>query len=220
MNNNGNLSTMIYEELKKDIIEMRLPPNTFILERQIAAKFSTSRTPVREAIKRLRQEGWLVGEVRCRNSVSDLNLTACREVFAVRAMIEKHALFETTAKGEGRPLAGKLDVKLNEMKSLKDDPIAMVRADLEFHYIMVEQVGNALLTKIWSSISDEVIRISIFAMDEQRKPERIIEEHEKLVEALWDHSPDLPAYFDNHMNEILSGLARCFEKRQPSKQEG
>lgn len=210
---NVNLSTIIYEGIKKDIIEMHLKPNSFILERQVANEYNTSRTPVREALKRLRQEGWIVGEDRCRNQVSDLNINACREIFAVRTMIENYSLTETFSKGEGRALAGKLDVELNKMKSLKDDPIALIRADLKFHYAIVEHVGNTLLSKMWSSMSDEIIRISIFAMDEQRKPDIIIKEHTELVEALWNHDPNLKEYLNNHMGQILNGLERCFENR-------
>ena len=220
MGSDVNLSTIIYENIKKDIIEMRREPDTYLLERQVAAEHNTSRTPVREAIKRLMQEGWLVGEDRCRTKISDLNLAACHDVFAVRMMIEHYALTETFSRGEGRALAGKLDVEMKKMASLEDDPIDFVRADVGFHSVIVEHIGNALLTKIWRSISDEIIRISIFAMDEQRQPEKIVLEHAKIVDALWNHAPDLLTTLDNHMNHILEGMERCFERRDGGKEAG
>lgn len=212
-----NLSTLIYEEVKKDIVEMRRMPGTYVLERQLAAEYNTSRTPVREAIKRLMQEGWLVGEDRCRSMVSELTDELCRDVFPVRNMIENYALSEAFAKGEGRSLAGKLDIEIRKMEALKDDPIALVRADLQFHTVIVEHAGNMILTRFWQSISDEVTRISIFAMDEQRQPDKIIEEHNRIVDALWNQNPDELVSLDCHMNLILDGLKRTLEKRKYTK---
>ncbi len=207
-----NLSNFIYEKVKNDIVEMRRVPGSFVLERRIAEEFSTSRTPVREALKRLMQEGWLVGEDRCRSRVSELTELRCREVFAVRNMIESHALNYTFEKCSCRALAGKLDMEIKKMENQKDDPIAFVHADLHFHTVIVEHVGNRILTRIWQSISDEIMRISIFSMDEERQPERIIAEHNSIMEALWNENPQELISLDRHMNLIMEGLARMLDK--------
>lgn len=208
----ANLSTLIYERIKEDIIEMRCLPGAFVLERQVAAEYNTSRTPVREAMKRLMQEGWLVGEDRCRLQVSMLTLDYCYDTFAVRTMIENYAMREIFAHKETRSLAGKLDVEMRKMCSLQDDVIAMVRADLDFHTVIIEHLANATLTKVWKSISYEIARIVIFAMDEERHPEVILKEHEKIVEALWDQRMDVIISLDAHMNGILKGIERTFKK--------
>ncbi|MDL2298226.1 GntR family transcriptional regulator [Synergistaceae bacterium OttesenSCG-928-D05] len=208
----ANLSTVIYDKIKDDIIEMRRLPDSFVLERQVAAEYETSRTPVREALKRLMQEGWLVGEDRRRLQVSQLTLAYCYDAFAVRTMIEKHAIREIFARGETRSLAGKLDAEMRKMDALKDDAIAMVRADLGFHTVIVEHLDNLLLTRVWRSISDEIARIVIFAMDEERHPDVILKEHRKIVEALWDQQTDIITSLDAHMNGILQGIERTFEQ--------
>lgn len=214
MKTDVNLSTQIYENVKKDIVEMRLKPGSYVIERQLSAEYNTSRTPVREAIKRLMQEGWLVGEDRCRSRVSELTDELCRDVFPVRNMIENYALSDTFTKGEARTLAGKLDIEIRKMKTLKNDPIAFIRADLRFHAIIVEHTGNMILTRFWQSISDEVTRIVIFAMDEQRQPDKIIEEHNRIVDALWNQNPDELVSLDCHMKLILDGLKRTLDKRK------
>ena len=57
-------------------------------------------------------------------------------------------------------------------------------------------------------------------MDEQRQPEKIVLEHAKIVDALWNHAPDLLMTLDNHMNHILEGMERCFERRDGEKEAG
>lgn len=208
----ANLSTLIYEHIKTDIIEMRRLPGAFVLERNVAAEYNTSRTPVREALKRLMQEGWLIGEDRRRLQVSTLTRDYCYQAFAVRTMVENYAMREIFARGETRALAGKLDVEMRKMRALQDDAIAMIRADLAFHSAIIEHLDNAFLTKIWSSISDEIARIVIFAMDEERHAEIILKEHEKIVEALWDQRTDVIASLTAHMDGILKGIDRTFER--------
>lgn len=208
----ANLSTLICERIKTDIIEMRRLPGAFVLERQVAAEYNTSRTPVREALKRLMQEGWLIGEDRRRLQVSTLTWDHCYQAFAVRTMVENYAMREIFARGETRALAGKLDVEMRKMRSLQDDAVAMIRADLAFHSAIIEHLDNAFLTKIWSSISDEIARIVIFAMDEERHAEIILKEHEKIVEALWDQRTDVIASLTAHMDGILKGIDRTFER--------
>lgn len=208
----ANLSTLIYDGIKEDIIEMRRLPDSFVLERQVATEYQTSRTPVREGLKRLMQEGWLVGEDRRRLQVSKLTLDYCYDTFAVRTMIENHAVREIFARGETRTLAGKLDVAMRKMCSLRNESIAMVRADLDFHTVIVEHVDNILLTRVWRSISDEIARIVIFAMDKERQPGVILKEHEKIVEALWNQQEDIIISLDEHMNEILKGIERTFKR--------
>ncbi|MDD4159618.1 MAG: GntR family transcriptional regulator [Synergistaceae bacterium] len=203
---------MIYEKVKNDIVDMKRPPKTFVLERQLAEEFSTSRTPVREAIKRLMQEGWLTGEDRCRSQVSELTELRCREVFAVRNMIENYALIDTFTKGNCRALAGKLDTEIKKMENLKNDPIAFVHADLNFHTVIVEHVGNGILSRIWQSISDEITRISIFSMDKERQPDIIIAEHNCIMQALWNENPQELISLDRHMKLIMDGLSRTLQK--------
>lgn len=214
INTDINLSNLIYQQIKNDIIEMRRFPGAFVLERQLADEFSTSRTPVREALKRLMQEGWLVGDDRCRSKVSELTETRCNEVFAVRSMIENYALSCTFIRGDCRVLAGKLDLEIKNMEKLKTRSIEFVKTDLRFHTTIIDHLGNSVLSRIWQSISDEITRISIFAMDEERRPDIILKEHYSIMQALWNENPTELISLDRHMNLIMDGLMRTLKIKQ------
>jgi DNA-binding transcriptional regulator YhcF (GntR family) len=68
-NQRQSISGKIFEDLKMGILELRFPPGSFISDRMIAQQEGVSRTPVREALKRLSQEGWIVWEERKRAMV-------------------------------------------------------------------------------------------------------------------------------------------------------
>ena len=66
------LSSMVYETIKEKIIKGELLPGCVLMERTLAEDFKISRTPVREALKRLLQEGWVVWEERRKAVVSEI----------------------------------------------------------------------------------------------------------------------------------------------------
>lgn len=209
-----NLSTRIYESLKKGIVELKFAPGSLLQERQLAEALGASRTPVREAIKRLVQEGWLVGEDRRRVVVKGLSLKSAKEVFEFRSMVEPFALSLAFKNGEARSLAGKLDLQIQKMASLREDRIAFIKADMVFHTLIVENTGNDLLIRIWKNISEEIIRIAIFSMDEARKTEVILSEHTEIVQALWEgRKESVLETLALHHRMILEGLERGLSQK-------
>jgi DNA-binding GntR family transcriptional regulator len=209
-----NLSTRIYESLKKSIVELKYAPGSLLQERQLAEALGASRTPVREAIKRLVQEGWLVGEDRRRVVVKALSLKSAKDVFEFRSMVEPFALTIAFEKGEARSLAGKLDFQIQKMASLRGDRISFIKADMVFHTLIVENTGNDLLTRIWKNISEEIIRIAIFSMDEARRTEIILSEHTEIVQALWEGRKDsVLEMLALHHRNILEGLERGLSQK-------
>ena len=75
------LSSMVYETLKQRIINGELLPGSVMMERTLAEDFKISRTPVREALKLLLQEGWIVWEERRKAVVSEIKESDVIELF-------------------------------------------------------------------------------------------------------------------------------------------
>ena len=87
-----NLSNVIYLDIKRQIVELRLLPGEVLLERTLASSLGTSRTPVREALKRLAQDGWILWQERRRAVVRDISIKDVQEVFMLRKMVETFAI--------------------------------------------------------------------------------------------------------------------------------
>ena len=83
-----NLSSAVYEAIKDKIINGEFLPGSILMERSIAEEFGVSRTPVREALKRLSQEGWVDWEERRRAVVSEITISKIMELFTLREMID------------------------------------------------------------------------------------------------------------------------------------
>lgn len=204
-------SIQIYEQLKAGILELRYPPGSFISDRTIAQEAGMSRTPVREALKRLSQEGWLVWQERKKGMVKSLCVEDVKEIFFLRKMIEPAALHRIFEKHESRHLAGQLSMVLNEMHESIEKPIDFIKADMDFHSRLVSFVKNRRLDEMWKKIADESTRIAIYALYEKRSSKDVIFEHEDLVEALWKRDLALSlARLENHHQSIYQAYEGKF----------
>ena len=209
-----NLADRVYNEIKSRIVELRLPPESVVQERSLAEALGTSRTPVREALKRLGQDGWILLQEKRKIVVRGISMDDVREVFMLREMVEPFAIRAIFSSGEPRFLAGMLIPLINNMKGLTDDSIAFIKEDMKFHTAIIASIRNRRLDENWWKISDEVTRIAIYSIHEQRRPETIIREHEALANGLWDMQCDLTIRkMVEHYHEIYTAYENRFRKQ-------
>lgn len=205
------LSSRIYEELKTLIIEVRLPPEAPLDERSLAEELGVSRTPVREALRRLALEGWVVWPERRQAFVRGITPNDAREIFMVRDMMETRAIDTVFDTKEPRFLAGQLVPLVTQMHENAADHVAFIRADMAFHSLIIEFTGNSRLYDLWQRISGEVMRIAIYSLYGERKPELVYKEHEALIEGFWskDRERTIKEMRMHHEKINKSYLGKC-----------
>lgn len=199
---NTNLSETIYESIKNKIIIGELAAKTALLERKIAAEFGVSRTPVREALKRLYQEGWVDWQEHHRASVSVIKDRDVVELFLLRKMIEPFAFKRIIKFGEPQLLAGVLVTILKNMEDLQDKHIEFMKKDMVFHSTIIDFTGIEKLSQMWQKISDEMTRVAIFALHDKGRRNNVILEHKAIIDAFWDNDVEkaLSAINLHHFN--------------------
>ncbi len=215
------LAGRIYEEIKTLIIEVRLPPEAPLDERSLAEEMGVSRTPVREALRRLSLEGWVVWPERRQAFVRGITPDDAREIFAVRDMMETTAIHTIFDSKEPRFLAGQLVPLAIQMRDGADDHVAFIKADIAFHSLVIEFTGNSRLYDLWQRIAGEVMRIAIYSLYGERKPEVVYREHEALIEGFWredrertiaemrmHHGKIIEAYQDKFVNADTAAASR------------
>ena len=139
---NFNLASKIYQKILADIVELRLMPGDFLLERNISEKLGVSRSPVREAIKRLIQEGWLIAEDRHRPVVKGFSLKEGTALFQFRRMAELFAIDWAFDNGLAKNIAGQLDLYSRKMREAAEDQVKFIRADVDFHTAIINVTDN------------------------------------------------------------------------------
>jgi DNA-binding GntR family transcriptional regulator len=175
-----------YQRLRQRILDNEWPPGARALEQELALELGMSRTPVREALIRLSNEGLV--EVVPRHGVRVLPVSAADmdEIYRVIGSLEATAA-EIIA--ERRPKAAELKPLEEATRAMDaalkaDDLMAWAAADERFHRTLVELAGNRLLAGIVYNFWDRAHRARMFTQRLRAKPVNSTQDHLELVRAL------------------------------------
>lgn len=175
-----------YDELKRRILDNELPPGTQALEQETAGWLGMSRTPVREALIRLAQEGMI--EVRPRHGMRVLPIAIAdlREIYDLLAGLEATAVDILARRGLNAVEAAELEGLLKGMDDALgiNDLAAWAEGDARFHRRLVEMSGNQRLIVIVETIREQSHRARMATLQLRPKPSVSNDEHATVVAAL------------------------------------
>jgi len=184
------LREVVFEVIRTAITSGALQPGERIMENQLAEQLRVSRTPVREAIRKLEQEGFVVMVPRRGTYVSDLSIRDINEVFEIRTALEVLAAglaAERMTEGDLERLE-RLLVEIGELIEL-DDTERLVEADCRFHDILYNATHNKTLANITSNLREKFTPFRAISYSYPGRAKRSLEEHRRLVEALAERNP-------------------------------
>lgn len=195
----GDRVTQAYHQLRELIVWGRLAPGTRIIETDVANRLGVSRTPVRSALQRLQQEGYIITSgtgQQSRLSVAPLTREDARELFAIVAHIEGLAA-EWAAGRDDRArtrTVRELERTNQELATTatekKPDHHRIFELDQAFHRTYVEGGAGPRLLALHKAIkpqSERYVRLYISALVDQIGTSVV--EHEAIVEAIREGDP-------------------------------
>ncbi|WP_317616456.1 GntR family transcriptional regulator [Bacillus sp. HNG] len=183
------LGEMISSELRLKIINKSIAPGTVLSENSIAEEFGTSRSPVREALKTLSNEG-LIRLERMGAVVLGLSRKDIEELYDVRYLIETFVI-ERLSKMENEDLIKKLNKILDEMiiAAKYNQYIEFTIQDLKFHELMIEAAEHKRMLHLWNNIRDIVFTALLVAtkkrfLEQSNEINSLIEKHRVLINSI------------------------------------
>jgi DNA-binding GntR family transcriptional regulator len=175
-----------YHELRYRILEGRLPPGTTLLETEVANLLSLSRTPVREALIRLEEEGLV--EVRPRHgiTVKALSIEEIQQIYEVFSALEVKAAQLTARRGISDADHDRLDGILSQMEraTLRGDIEQWSELDDIFHSELVALCGNPRLQGMLRQLWDMQYRARIAIVKLRPLPVLSDAEHREILAAI------------------------------------
>lgn len=181
-----------YEEIKRRILDNELPPGTQALEQQVAELLGMSRTPVREALIRLAQEGMV--EVRPRHGMRVLPLSAddLREIYDILTGLEAIAAETIARRGLTAAEMAELEQVASDMDLAlaRDDLAAWAAGDARFHRLLVELSRNKRLQAMVETVRDQSHRARMATLKLRPKPANSNAEHAAVVDAIRRRDPE------------------------------
>jgi DNA-binding GntR family transcriptional regulator len=181
------LPERIHLLLRDDILHARLQPGQTIREPDLAVRFGVSKTPVREALRLLVQDGWVMVLPRKGYLIRPLGLDDLREVFHLREMLEPGFAAEAAWRSNSRGGQGIRQAVEAQRKASDSDDLDLALASASaFHIRIAELAGNVRGAKIVANLVDEVTRLhylmpSLEAHIESREE---LDAHEQIADAI------------------------------------
>jgi DNA-binding GntR family transcriptional regulator len=176
-----------YERIRKDLVAGRWPSGTHLRETEIAAELGMSRTPVREAIRRLSAEAVLHFEPHLGARVPGWTPRDLQEIFSLRLNLEGLAA-ELAAQNATDEQIAKLDGLAQAMAEVATQGGSqlgrLAEFNASFHRTIIESSGNSRLERLVELVTELPLVVRTFAHYDERAMRRSVSHHFELVEAI------------------------------------
>jgi DNA-binding GntR family transcriptional regulator len=180
----------VYRRLKQDIISGELAPESRLVELTIAAEFGVSRTPVREALKRLAAENLVFADPARGMVVHRPEASEVEDVFVVREVLDGLAAQLAAVRITPSELA-----KLQLVVDTMDEAIKagrreqIIATNYRFHDVIYAAAGNPVLARVAGELRDYVRRYSTLPFASPDRVEHVLTEHRAILDALKTRDP-------------------------------
>jgi DNA-binding GntR family transcriptional regulator len=174
-----------YERLCNDIRNGTLQPGARLTETEIADRFQISRTPVREAIRRLEAEGLVDHQPRTGAVVRTLDYPEIMELYEMRTVLEG-----TAARLAARAAS---PMEIEELVSINDEMAeavagvagrALTRLNRQFHARLLDAARNRFLLRSMAAVENTLLILGPSAMEAPERVQQAVVEHQAVVDAL------------------------------------
>ena len=202
--NHKPLREMVYEELKMQILKGSIIPGTRMMEVELAEEMGVSRTPIREAIRKLEKEGLVTIEPRRGAYASMISTEDMVEILEVRQDLEGLAAYFAANRMTDEKREELREVSNSYNEAVKGGKMEdMIKYDTRFHHIIVESCRNKILVQMIEQLQELVLRFRYIYYDNFRRAENMPDEHEAIVAAISEGNADKArAAADIHIDRL------------------
>lgn len=204
-------------EIRRAIIEGALPPGAVVSEHELSARLGMSRTPVHQALDRLRADGWVSIAARAGVTISSVDVERMRNVYEALMALEGAAAsrFDTD---DAEAVMRLIDAEREcELTLERRDLIGWANADNHFHSLLLEDCGNPELARLAGSLMDHAHRARLMTVNLRPLPTSSNADHRVIVDCIkrGDHA-GARAALQLHRERGMNILLPILESLYPS----
>lgn len=212
------LREVIFNTIREAIIIGELKPGERLMEVQLAEKMGVSRTPVREAIRKLELEGLVEMLPRKGARVANLSEKDIMDVLEVRSTLDGLASSLSALRIT--------DDEIKELKHIlaqfitcveKNNLQGSIRKDVEFHDVIYRSSRNDKLIQISNNLREQVQRYRVIYMKDYSSSSELVKEHTEILDAISRRDPDAAMKVARlHIKKQEESIIRSVKKNKPN----
>jgi DNA-binding GntR family transcriptional regulator len=196
--------------IRQAITTGRFVPGQRLSERELAAQYRVSRTPVREAFRHLIQEGLLVYKPNSGYRIIPLSEELARHILVVRETLESMAA-RLAAQRDPKGTAEAMQLTLPKARrAYREGQLSeLITANQGFHQALVESSGNPVLSAMYHTLQGYIGLMMSVSLSWPRRPVETIREHGEIIRALKSGGPDAAEKaIRRHVRSAYAGVLR------------
>lgn len=215
------LRDVVFNTLRRGILTGELKPGERLMEIHLANRLGVSRTPIREAIRKLELEGLVKMIPRRGAEVANITEKNLRDVLEVRQALEQLAIrlaCERITEEEKSVLRQCMHECERTVRT--GDTSAIAKADVAFHDVIVEASGNDRLVQLVNNLGEQMYRYRFEYIKDASKHDQILREHSLMYETILQNEGDkatdvVRIHIENQERAVMSLIER--EQRTAKK---
>jgi len=209
-----NLRERVYKALKEMIIIQEIPPGEKLDEDSLASQLGVSRTPVRESLYRLENEGIVKIIPRRGAFIVKHSKESINEILSVREVLEGLSAREAAS----HITDAALEVLESLSEKFSESNVRLLskeylQVDVKFHKTIIEASKNEWLISLMNILNDHIQMLRLRTVTFQGRPEQSLSEHRRILEALKARDPLLAeSLMREHINNVRESYLKNIEK--------
>lgn len=176
------LRDVVFNTLRQAILRGELKPGERLMEIQLANKLGVSRTPIREAIRKLELEGLVLMIPRKGAEVAEITEKSLRDVLEVRKALEELSV-QLACERITPQMLKELDESAAEFERIlkSEDVTEIAQADVHFHDVIYKAADNQRLTQLLNNLGEQMYRYRVEYLKNPSVYGKLIKEHEEII---------------------------------------
>ena len=208
------LRDVVFHRLREAIITGELEPGERLLEIPLSDKLGVSRTPVREAIRKLELEGLVTMVPRKGATVAGITRKHLQDVLEVRKVLEELAIELACQRmqEDGYHELEECQKKFRENIG-SDDALELADIDEKFHDVIYHATDNERLVQMLANLREQMYRYRLEYIKEKDKRQMLVIEHERIIKALRQrHLEEAKQTAREHIDNQQINILRSIEE--------
>lgn len=173
---------LVFRKLREAILVGAFQPGERLRERELVSRMGVSRTPIREALRKLELEGLITTVPYKGPTVTMPTPDSARQLYETRAALEGQAVALFTKRADGAAVDRlRVLIKESERALARRNPAGVLDANNAFHDAIASDCGNTLLQSLIMNLRDRIVLLRVESLSYPGRRSRSIAEHKAIV---------------------------------------